>query len=81
TQALLSPGNRADTAPIKPYTTKVMLVDLFAREAQNWKDRQHLTKEIHETSQAADNPPNRCNEHDDCLIVNVMRETNDAEAT
>ncbi|KPY19728.1 Purine nucleoside permease [Pseudomonas coronafaciens pv. porri] len=43
TLALLSPGIWAAAAPVTP---KVMLVAMFAPEAQNWIDRLHLTKEI-----------------------------------
>ncbi len=40
--ALLSPGIWASTAPVTP---KVMLIAMFAPEAQNWIDRLHLTGE------------------------------------
>ncbi len=46
TLALLSPAVWAATAPVAPVTPKVMLVAMFAPEAQNWIDRLHLTKEI-----------------------------------
>ncbi|KPY11132.1 Purine nucleoside permease [Pseudomonas savastanoi pv. nerii] len=81
TLALLSPALWAATAPVTPVTPKVMLVAMFAPEAQNWIDRLHLTKEIQVPGLAAEYPAIRCNAQDVCLMVTGMGQTNAAAST
>ncbi|RMS22053.1 purine nucleoside permease [Pseudomonas syringae] len=81
TLALLSPAVWAATAPVAPVTPKVMLVAMFAPEAQNWIDRLHLTKEIQVPGLAAEYPAIRCNDQDVCLLVTGMGQTNAAAST
>ena len=68
----------ADTAPIKP---KVMLITMFAPEAQTWIDRLELKQEVRVPGLSAEYPVIRCNTQDVCLLVTGMGQTNAAAST
>src|SRR5471032_2060628 len=68
----------ADTAPIKP---KVMLITMFAPEAQNWIERLELKQEVRVPGLSAEYPSIRCNTQQVCLMVTGMGQTNAAAST
>jgi purine nucleoside permease len=70
----------ADTAPA-PITPKVMLITMFAPEAQNWIDRLELTQQIRVPGLSAQYPTIRCNQQQVCLMVTGMGQTNAAAST
>ena len=65
-------------APIKP---KVMLITMFAPEAQTWIDRLELKQEVRVPGLSAEYPVVRCNTQDVCLLVTGMGQTNAAAST
>ena len=65
-------------APIKP---KVMLITMFAPEAQTWIDRLELKQEVRVPGLSAEYPVIRCNTQDVCLLVTGMGQTNAAAST
>jgi len=65
-------------APIKP---KVVLITMFAPEAQNWIDRLELKQEVRVPGLSAEYPVIRCNTQDVCLLVTGMGQTNAAAST
>ena len=70
--ALLPHVVLADSAaPIKP---KVMLITMFAPEAQTWIDRLELKQEVRVPGLSAEYPVIRCNTQDVCLLVTGMGE-------
>ncbi|MCU1748880.1 purine-nucleoside phosphorylase [Pseudomonas sp. 6D_7.1_Bac1] len=76
--ALLSSSVWAAEAPITP---KVMLISMFAPEAQNWIDRLELKQEIRVPGLSAEYPNIRCNTQQVCLMVTGMGQTNAAAST
>ncbi|MGY2222994.1 purine-nucleoside phosphorylase [Pseudomonas gingeri] len=62
-------------APIKP---KVMLITMFAPEAQTWIERLALDREIPVPGLSAQYPNILCNDQDTCLLVTGMGQTNAA---
>lgn len=76
--ALLSSSVWAAEAPITP---KVMLISMFAPEAQTWIDRLDLKQEIHVPGLSAEYPNIRCNTQQVCLMVTGMGQTNAAAST
>ncbi|WP_350614908.1 purine nucleoside permease [Pseudomonas sp. HY7a-MNA-CIBAN-0227] len=68
----------AQPAPIKP---KVMLITMFAPEAQHWIDRLELKQEVRVPGLSAEYPAIRCNTQDVCLLVTGMGQTNAAAST
>ncbi|MCF5780121.1 purine nucleoside permease, partial [Pseudomonas poae] len=76
--ALLPSVVLAQTAPIKP---KVMLITMFAPEAQTWIDRLALKQEVRVPGLSAEYPVIRCNTQDVCLLVTGMGQTNAAAST
>ncbi|KAF1008797.1 MAG: Futalosine hydrolase [Pseudomonas fluorescens] len=68
----------AEPAPIKP---KVMLITMFAPEAQHWVERLQLKQEIRVPGLSAEYPTVRCNSQDVCLMVTGMGQTNAAAST
>lgn len=71
----------AATAPATPVAPKVMLITMFAPEAQNWIDRLKLTQEIKVPGLSAEYPAVRCNAQQVCLMVTGMGQTNAAAST
>ncbi|MGN7443062.1 purine-nucleoside phosphorylase [Pseudomonas lactis] len=65
-------------APIKP---KVMLITMFAPEAQTWIDRLALKQDVRVPGLSAEYPVIRCNAQDVCLLVTGMGQTNAAAST
>lgn len=76
--ALLSSSVWAAEAPITP---KVMLISMFAPEAQTWIDRLELKQEIRVPGLSAEYPSIRCNTQQVCLMVTGMGQTNAAAST
>ncbi|TVT84794.1 purine nucleoside permease [Pseudomonas sp. H3(2019)] len=76
--ALLSSSVWAVEAPIAP---KVMLISMFAPEAQTWIDRLELKQEIRVPGLSAEYPSIRCNTQQVCLMVTGMGQTNAAAST
>ncbi len=77
--ALLPHVVLADTpTPIKP---KVMLITMFAPEAQTWIERLQLKQEVRVPGLSAEYPVIRCNTQDVCLLVTGMGQTNAAAST
>ena len=76
--ALLSSTAWASEAPIQP---KVMLITMFAPEAQTWIDRLALKQEVRVPGLSAEYPVIRCNTEDVCLLVTGMGQTNAAAST
>lgn len=77
--ALLPHVVLADNPPkIKP---KVMLITMFAPEAQTWVDRLELKQEVRVPGLSAEYPVIRCNTQDVCLLVTGMGQTNAAAST
>ncbi|WP_347927332.1 purine nucleoside permease [Pseudomonas helvetica] len=76
--ALLSSSVWAAEAPITP---KVMLISMFAPEAQTWIDRLELKQEIRVPGLSAEYPNIRCNTQQVCLMVTGMGQTNAAAST
>jgi len=66
------------TPPIKP---KVMLIAMFAPEAQHWIERLELKQEVRVPGLSAEYPVIRCNSRDVCLLVTGMGQTNAAAST
>lgn len=77
---LTSPAQAGETAapPIKP---KVMLITMFAPEAQHWIERLELKQEVRVPGLSAEYPVIRCNSRDVCLLVTGMGQTNAAAST
>jgi purine nucleoside permease len=75
---LLSSAAWAGDAPIQP---KVMLITMFAPEAQNWIDRLELKQEVRVPGLSAEYPNIRCNTQQVCLMVTGMGQTNAAAST
>jgi len=71
-------GQAAWAAPIKP---KVMLITMFAPEAQAWIERLALKREIPLAGLSAEYPNIRCNDQDTCLLVTGMGQTNATAST
>ena len=69
---------KTKTAPIKP---KVMLITMFAPEAQHWIDRLELKQEIRVPGLSAEYPTIRCNTQQVCLLTTGMGQTNAAAST
>ena len=76
--ALLSSTAWATQVPIQP---KVMLITMFAPEAQNWIDRLELKQEVRVPGLSAEYPTVRCNNQQVCLMVTGMGQTNAAAST
>lgn len=68
----------ATAAPIKP---KIMLITMFAPEAQTWIERLALDREIAVPGLSAEYPNILCNEQDTCLLVTGMGQANAAAST
>ncbi|MBV4457645.1 purine nucleoside permease [Pseudomonas sp. COR58] len=81
--ALLSSTAWAATAPAQPgpLRPKVVLITMFAPEAQHWIDRLHLTREVRVPGLSAEYPTVRCNAQQVCLMVTGMGQTNAAAST
>lgn len=75
---LLSSAVWATEAPIQP---KVMLITMFAPEAQNWIDRLELKQEVRVPGLSAEYPNIRCNSQQVCLMVTGMGQANAAAST
>ena len=76
--ALLSSTTWAAEAPIQP---KVVLITMFAPEAQHWIDRLELKQEIRVPGLSAEYPTIRCNAQQVCLLTTGMGQTNAAAST
>ncbi|ROL82618.1 purine nucleoside permease [Pseudomonas protegens] len=76
--ALVASGAWASEAPIKP---KVVLISMFAPEAQHWIERLELKREIRVPGLAAEYPVIRCNDREVCLLTTGMGQTNAAAST
>ncbi len=76
--ALLSSSVWAAEAPITP---KVMLISMFAPEAQTWIDHLDLKQKIRVPGLSAEYPTIRCNTQQVCLMVTGMGQTNAAAST
>lgn len=77
---LCSTAQAGETAapPIRP---KVMLITMFAPEAQHWIERLELKQEVRVPGLSAEYPVIRCNNRDVCLLVTGMGQTNAAAST
>jgi purine nucleoside permease len=64
-----------------PVTPKVMLIAMFAPEAQHWIDRLGLTRQVSVPGLSAEYPTVRCNAQQVCLMVTGMGQTNAAAST
>lgn len=71
----------AATPASTTVTPKVMLITMFAPEAQNWIDRLGLTQEVKVPGLSAEYPAVRCNTQQVCLMVTGMGQTNAAAST
>ncbi|QXH96921.1 purine nucleoside permease [Pseudomonas ogarae] len=69
----------AGAAP--PLQPKVMLITMFAPEAQNWIDRLELKTEVRVPGLSAEYPTIRCNAERVCLLITGMGQTNAAAST
>ncbi|BCQ61173.1 hypothetical protein PBOI14_29230 [Pseudomonas sp. Boi14] len=76
--ALVASGAWASEAAIKP---KVVLISMFAPEAQHWIERLELKREIRVPGLAAEYPVIRCNDREVCLLTTGMGQTNAAAST
>ena len=81
TTALLAGAAQAATPPAAPLQPKVMLVAMFAPEAQTWIDRLKLTHKIAVDGLSADYPDVLCNEARVCLMTTGMGHANAAAST
>lgn len=81
TLATLGSGAWAATSAPSPVAPKVMLITMFAPEAQNWIDRLGLTQEVTVPGLSAEYPAVRCNPQQVCLMVTGMGQTNAAAST
>ena len=81
TAALLAGAAQAATPPAAPLQPKVMLVAMFAPEAQTWIDRLKLTHKVAVDGLSADYPDVLCNEARVCLMTTGMGHANAAAST
>ena len=79
--ALLASTAWAAEAPATPIKPKVMLITMFAPEAQHWIERLELKQEVRVPGLSAEYPAIRCNTRDVCLLVTGMGQTNAAAST
>ncbi|WP_347905475.1 purine nucleoside permease [Pseudomonas purpurea] len=75
---LLASTAWAAETPIQP---KVMLITMFAPEAQHWIDRLELKQQVRVPGLSAEYPNIRCNTRQVCLMVTGMGQTNAAAST
>lgn len=74
-------GQPTWAAPASPIKPKVMLITMFAPEAQAWIERLALKHEIPVPGLSAEYPNIHCNDQDTCLLVTGMGQTNAAAST
>jgi len=81
TLAALGSSACASAAAVAPVMPKVMLITMFAPEAQHWVERLGLTQEVKVPGLSAEYPTVRCNAQQVCLMVTGMGQTNAAAST